>query len=62
MELIKNILSDLKSQYALPVKIWEIPLEEIEFIISDQLFFEILLMEIRRKTISNESFRKKKWE
>lgn len=42
-----------------PEKIGIITLKEIIFIISDKLFFQNLLMEIRGKTISNTSFMKK---
>lgn len=37
-----------------------IPLSDIQFTVSDQLFFETLLMEIRGKTISYSSYKKKK--
>ena len=52
--MIKQLIDDQK--YALPVynfdKIDDICDEIIEFQINDQLFFEVLLMEIRGKTIS----------
>ena len=60
---IKELVNRIKRQYALPVYNFEnldlIPLEEIMFTISDQLFFETLLMEIRGKTIAYSSFKKK---
>ena len=51
-----GLILDLKKQYALPVyyldNIETISEETIEFQINDQLFFEVLLMEILGKTIS----------
>ena len=37
----------------------DIPNEHVELIISDQLYFEMLLLEIRGKTISYASYKKK---
>ena len=37
----------------------EIPNEEIQFTINDQLFLDVLLMEIRAKSISFASFKNK---
>ena len=60
---IQNVISDVKRQYAALVynmdAIDNIPLSEINFIINDQLFLEVLLMEIRGKTISYSSYLKK---
>ena len=50
-------------QYALPIynleKVCDIPNTEIQFTINDQLFMEILLVEIRGKSISYSSHKKK---
>ena len=63
---IKNIILDTKKQYALPVydhtNISTIPNNELEFSVNDQLFFESLLLEIRGKTISYASYKKRKDE
>ena len=60
---IKELIKNIKRQYALPIYNFEhldlIPLDEIRFTISDQLFFETLLMEIRGKTIAYSSFKKR---
>ena len=61
---IKNVIETTKKQYAnivySPDKINTIGADEIQFTVSDQLFFETLLMEIRGKTISYASYKKKK--
>ena len=55
-----------KTQYALPVydieHIQDIPDNQIQFKINDQLFLETLLMELRGKSISYSSFKKKEAE
>ena len=60
---IKNVISDIKKQYATLVYnfdvIDDIPLDEIQFQINDQFFLEVLLMAIRGKTISYSSYLKK---
>ena len=60
---IKQVISDVKKQYAASVynldAIDDIPISEITFKIKDQLFLEVLLMEIRGKTISYSSYLKK---
>ena len=60
---INTKIEEIKKQYALPVydrnHLKEIPNSEIQFTINDQLFLETLLMEIRGKSISYSSFRKK---
>lgn len=60
---INEKIFEVKKQYALPVynleELDNIPNEEIQFKISDQLFLEVLLMEIRGKSISFSSFKKK---
>ena len=49
-------MRDIKLQYALPVYNYEeldnIPNEEVQFVINDQLFFDTLLMEIKGESIS----------
>ena len=61
---INTKIEEIKKQYALPVydrnHLKEIPNSEIQFTINDQLFLKTLLMEIRGKSISYGSFRKKK--
>lgn len=63
VETIKTVIKKVKKQYALPVynldNIEQISNSNLKFSISDQLFFETLLMEIRGKTISYSSFIKK---
>ena len=53
ISMMKQLILDVKKQYSVPVynldNIDYIPDELIEFQINDQLFFEVLLMEIRRK-------------
>ena len=60
---VKDLIENIKEQYAVimydPEVIKDIPPDEINFNISDQLFFETLLMEIRGKTISYASHKKK---
>ena len=64
VEQIKKIILDIKKQYSLIIynkdKIEEVSNDLIQFDINDQLFFETLLMEIRGKTISYASYKKKK--
>ena len=59
----KQFILDVKKQYAVPVynldNIENIPDELIEFQMNNQLFFEVLLMEIRGKTISYVTHKKK---
>ena len=66
LEQTKKVIRENKLRYAVPVynfeKINEINLEDIQFSITDQLFFETLLMEIRGKTISYSAFIKKNME
>ena len=60
---IKKIISSTKKDYCALVynlaNINDIPDEELHLRISDQLFFEVLLMNIRGECISYSSFRKK---
>ena len=61
---INDKIEEIKKQYALPVydlnNIEHITNDELQFIIDDQLFLETLLMEIRGKSISYASFKKKR--
>lgn len=63
VNLIKKHISEIKQQYAVPIynfdNFGQMNNEEIEFTISDQLFLEILLCEIRGKTIAYASFKKR---
>ena len=60
---IKKVIKNTKEQYALPVynidNIHEIPDSELQFTISDQLFLDVLLMEIRN-AVMGYSVKKKK--
>ena len=57
-------IDEVKKQYALPVynidQINNIPDDQIQFVINDQIFLgETLLMELRGKSISFSSYKKK---
>ena len=60
---IKETIDRVKKQYAIliysPDEISNISARDIQFSITDQLFFETLLFEIRGKTISYASYKKK---
>ena len=60
---VNNVISQTLKQYALPIynleNIENIPKDLIQFQINDQLFFDVLLTEIRGKTISYSSYKKK---
>ena len=60
------MILDNKCQYAVPVydfdNIQNVANENISFMINDQLFFEVLMMEIRGKTISYSTHKKKEEE
>ena len=64
IEKTKKVILDVVKQYALPVynpdNIGSIEKSEILFNINDQLFFDILLVEIRGSTISYASYKKRK--
>ena len=64
ISMIKQLNLGVKKQYAVPVynldNIEHIPAELIEFQINDQLFFRVLLVEIRGKTISYATNKRKK--
>ena len=63
VEHINSVISDVKSQYSAWVynkeNINSIPLEDLELTISDQLFLDTLLMEIRKNSIEYSSKKKK---
>ena len=66
VDMINDHISKVKKQYAIPIYNQEI-IEtinnlDIQFTINDQLFFEMLLLEIRGKTISYASFKKREDE
>ena len=60
---IKKIITDIKIQYSVPIYNMEnintITNENIAFTINDQLFLDTLLMEIRGKSISYSSYKKR---
>ena len=63
-KLVKKVIEDIKKQYVIPTQaidrqVNDINDSEIIFTISDQLFLEILFLEIRGKTISYSSFLQK---
>ena len=64
LKTINQTIQEIKHKYALPVYDFDnmdnIPDDQIQFIINDQLFLETLLMEIRGKCISYSSFIKKR--
>jgi exonuclease III len=63
IQTIKETILNIKCQYAIPLynleNINNILNEEIMFTINDQLFLEVLLMEIRGRTISYSAYKKK---
>ena len=62
IKVVKECIQRVKEQYMLPIYNLEYITENelnLEFQISDQLFLETLLMEIRGKTISYSSYKKK---
>jgi exonuclease III len=64
VDLIKQKIQDIKTQYACPVynmeNLHDIDNENLQLTICDKLFLDTLLMEIRGKTISYSSYKKKK--
>lgn len=60
---IKEVIKNTIEQYAATPynrqHLQTVPLEEIEFTISDQLFLDVLLMNIRSKTMEFSSKKKK---
>ena len=63
LNIINEKIKEIKAQYAIPIynldNIDNISNEDIQFCISDQLLLDTLLMEIRGKTISYLSYKKK---
>ena len=63
LNIINKHIAAIKKQYAVPVynseQIENIQDSEIQFIISDQLFLEVLLMELHGQSISYASFKHK---
>ena len=66
IEYVKQInkkINEVISQYALPIYNFDnldnIPIDSLQLTINDQLFLDVLLMEIRGKTISYASHKKK---
>ena len=63
LKIINSKILEVKKQYCLPVynldTIDEIPDDELQLTINDQLFLETLLMEIRGKSISYATYKKK---
>lgn len=64
VEEIKNVIKSTKELYAAQnqthnLRIEEIPIQDLKLSIDDILFYDVLLMEIRGKTISYASFKKK---
>ena len=66
VEIVKKVIIEIKKQYALPIYNFEnidsVLNSDIQFSINDQLFFEVLLLEIRGKTISYSSHKKRNEE
>ena len=64
VDIIKNTILELKKQYCVKVydmdNIANVGNDEIQFVINDQTFFEMVLLEIRGRTISYASYKKKK--
>ena len=60
---IKNTIQNVKKDYALPVYNHEnidcVPDTNLDLLVSDQLFFEMILLKIREKTICYSSHKKK---
>ena len=63
LNIINKHITETKKQYAVPIYNFEnietIPDSDIQFTINDQLFLDVLLMEIRGKAISYSSFKSK---
>lgn len=64
VDIVKKIIHSVKIEYSCLIynrkNIETIKLDDIQFTINDQLFLDTLLMEIRGKTISYSSFKKRK--
>ena len=63
LNTINKKITEIKTQYAVPIynpeNIKDIPNQDIQFTISDQLFLEVLLMELRGQSISYSCYKKK---
>ena len=64
---IKQLIIETKRRYAADIQLYEgtieeIPNDQLQLSINDQLFLEVLLMEIRGNSISYASFVKNKYE
>lgn len=63
LKIINSKILEVKKQYSLPVynldNIDKIPDNELQLVINDQLFLETLMMEIRGKSISYATYKKK---
>ena len=63
LKTINSKIQEIKKQYCLPVcnhdAIDEIPDEELQLVINDQLFLETIMMEIRGKSVYYASYKKK---
>ena len=59
LTIVKNAIKTTIEQYSIQENCHELPLNDIQFEINDQLFFDTLLMEIRGKTISYSSYKKR---
>ena len=63
LNIINEKIKEIKAQYAVPFynidDIDNVSNEDIQFCINDQLVLDTILMEIRGKTISYSSFKKK---
>ena len=66
LKVINDKINEVKKKYALPVynleNIKDIPDDQIQFTINDQLFLETLLMKLRGKSISYSCYKKKEIE
>ena len=64
VDLVKKTILEVKMEYAALVydrdNLINVPNEFVQFLINDQLFFEMLLLKIRGKTISYSTHKKKK--
>ena len=63
LKQINETITEVKRQYAVPIynldNIDNIPIDKLQLTITDQLFLDVLLMEIRGKAISYASYKKK---
>ena len=63
LKIINTHIIETKKQYAVPIynldEIENIPDSDIQFTINDQLFLDVLLMELRDKAISYSSYKHK---